>query len=149
MEKEVACGFVAVYRAPDTDLFLLVEQEGKNGKRFWGFPKGHPEGNESPLEAARRELAEETGITEFSIVPEIVFTESYPIMRDGTERLKENTLFLCFVPELAARPQEGEIFDCRFLDFDAALAILGYESRKRVLVQARDALAKIPRTGDL
>lgn len=39
--------------------YLLV-QGRKSGK--WSFPKGHPNDNEMPLECAKRELLEETGL---------------------------------------------------------------------------------------
>ncbi len=32
-------------------------------KNLWGFPKGHPEKNEQPIDTAKREFFEETGIT--------------------------------------------------------------------------------------
>lgn len=44
------------------DKVLMV----KNPEGMWGFPKGHREDNETPIEAAIRETQEETGI----IVPD-------------------------------------------------------------------------------
>ncbi|MFZ2555956.1 MAG: NUDIX hydrolase [Minisyncoccia bacterium] len=34
---------------------------------FWGFPKGHVDEGESPVDAARREVAEEIGITDLEL----------------------------------------------------------------------------------
>jgi ADP-ribose pyrophosphatase len=41
---------------------ILIVQDRHNN---WGFPKGHPDGEESPKETAIRELEEETGLTIF------------------------------------------------------------------------------------
>ncbi|NOZ30825.1 MAG: NUDIX domain-containing protein, partial [Crenarchaeota archaeon] len=41
---------------------LLVKRKYPPGKGRWSIPGGHVEVNESILEAARRELLEETGI---------------------------------------------------------------------------------------
>ena len=41
--------------------FLVVE-ESINGKALWNQPAGHLEANETLLQAAKRELWEETGI---------------------------------------------------------------------------------------
>ena len=43
------------------DKFLIVE-ETINGKALWNQPAGHLEANETLLQAAERELWEETGI---------------------------------------------------------------------------------------
>jgi 8-oxo-dGTP pyrophosphatase MutT (NUDIX family) len=47
-----------ILQSPD-NTYLLVEgrQSGK-----WSFPKGHPNTNETPLDCAKRELLEETGL---------------------------------------------------------------------------------------
>jgi 8-oxo-dGTP pyrophosphatase MutT (NUDIX family) len=47
---------VAVFK----DGKVLVGKRNDDGK--WCCPGGHPKGNESPHEGARRELAEETGL---------------------------------------------------------------------------------------
>ncbi len=43
--------------------FLLVKRKKEPNAETWGFPGGHVELGETALEAAVRELAEETGVT--------------------------------------------------------------------------------------
>jgi 8-oxo-dGTP pyrophosphatase MutT (NUDIX family) len=47
-----------IIKCSSTGKYLLVK--GFTGK--WSFPKGHREKNESPIECAKREIYEETGI---------------------------------------------------------------------------------------
>jgi len=64
----LSCGVVPV-RFAWGKWQLLVLRAYKN----WDFPKGIVEANEDPLDAARRETAEESGITDL----EFVFGEDY------------------------------------------------------------------------
>ena len=48
--------------------FLLVQHQAGH----WGFPKGHLEPGETPVQAAGRELAEETGLRRVKLVHEPV-----------------------------------------------------------------------------
>lgn len=46
----------------DKGRILLVQQSKKAAYGLWGFPGGHLEGNETPEEAARREIKEEVNL---------------------------------------------------------------------------------------
>ena len=60
----------ALVMRPD-DAVLLVHFEFPNGTRVWAAPGGGIELGESPEEAVRRELAEEVGIHQFALGPQI------------------------------------------------------------------------------
>jgi predicted NUDIX family NTP pyrophosphohydrolase len=55
---------VLLYRRTERGLeVLLVHPSGNyNRKAPWGIPKGEPDGDETPEQAARRETLEETGV---------------------------------------------------------------------------------------
>src|SRR5271156_3659991 len=53
-------------------LYLLLDYG-----RHWDFPKGHLEAGETPIEAARRELKEETGVGRVEILPNFAAKISY------------------------------------------------------------------------
>src|SRR5438045_3166620 len=58
-QRETSAGGVVFRRGPDGEpRFLLIRDAYRN----WGFPKGHLEVAEPPAVAARREVAEETGL---------------------------------------------------------------------------------------
>ncbi len=46
---------------------LVVNQKGTS----WSLPKGHMEGDEAPLDAAKREIYEETGVDHLHFVKEL------------------------------------------------------------------------------
>ena len=110
----------------------------------WSFPKGHVEGNETPLETARRELFEECAIDDIEIVPEHLLSEEYCFNRDGSIPVhKVNQYFIGFVQSMNVTPQIGEIDECRFVSFEQALPLLRFPENKQVLTDARALLATL------
>lgn len=59
-EGESMTVVIAVVQKNDT--FLIIRRSKKEGKLEWAFPGGKLEGNETPADAAIREVLEETGI---------------------------------------------------------------------------------------
>ncbi|QDU35207.1 Diadenosine hexaphosphate hydrolase [Poriferisphaera corsica] len=86
--------------------FLLV----KHQKGHWGFPKGHADAGESMLETARRELAEETGITDVALNEGRVFEEYYEyISKKGNLIRKKVSYYVGEVHEKHVSSQGGEV----------------------------------------
>src|SRR5207244_4282168 len=61
-QRETSAGGVVFRRGPGDGEphFLLIRDSYRN----WGFPKGHLKAAEPPADAARREVAEETGLSD-------------------------------------------------------------------------------------
>jgi len=102
MQEEISFGIIPILKS--TGEYLIIQS--KEGK--WGFPKGHPEGNEAPLQTALRELAEETGIIECEIISEKIFTEEYIFDRDDISTKKTNEFYVGSVknPKLHIQKEE-------------------------------------------
>lgn len=91
MKKAKSFRIIPIYKEGENIKILSV----RNSKgQYWGLPKGTPEGDEEPLTTAKRELEEDTGITDIEIYPDINFFESYEFDIDGVWYEKTNMYYL-------------------------------------------------------
>jgi tRNA nucleotidyltransferase (CCA-adding enzyme) len=123
-----------IYRQINNDVrFLLIKNKRS---AHWGFPKGHLEKGETNLEAAKREVLEETGI--------------HVDIHDGFESVskykvrgkidKKVSIFVGTTEDVNTTIQEAEIEDYIWLPYSSALPQLRYENDKVILKQAYDFL---------
>lgn len=66
-------------------LVLVVSQHGTS----WSLPKGHIDPGEDKLTAARREIYEESGISQVELIFELGSYERYRIGKNGQDDLTE------------------------------------------------------------
>lgn len=66
MKHAISAGGVVV--GPNNSI-AVVEQ----GDKFWSLPKGHLNTGEEPLEAAKREIYEETGLQQLELIKPLGF----------------------------------------------------------------------------
>jgi bis(5'-nucleosidyl)-tetraphosphatase len=99
----------------------------------WDFPKGNVEAGETEIEAARREILEETGITDVRFVEGFSQTIFYNYRRDGQLVQKRVSFYLAHTSTINIRlSNEHQAF--RWLDYCSALATLTYKSARGVLI---------------
>ena len=77
----LSCGVVIVRRENDDWKTLLLR-----AYHHWDFPKGARESGEEPLEAAIREVLEETGISDLDFAWDERYMETGPYSRGKTAR---------------------------------------------------------------
>ena len=77
----LSAGFVLVRRLQGEWRFLMLR-----AYRNWDFPKGQVEAGEEPLAAARREAAEETGLTDLRLNWGREYHETAPYGRNKVAR---------------------------------------------------------------
>jgi 8-oxo-dGTP pyrophosphatase MutT (NUDIX family) len=86
---------------------LVVNQKG----RSWSFPKGHIEKGETSLEAAKREIDEESGVTDLNLIKELGTYQRFKISDSGkgedTSKIKTITLFLFTTNQENLHPKDG------------------------------------------
>ena len=68
VEETSAGGLVVDFSSPGREV-AVIARINRAGRLEWGLPKGHLEADETPAQAARREVAEETGIEGKVIAP--------------------------------------------------------------------------------
>lgn len=124
---------------PDGKMLLVFQHSNS-----WSFPKGKVNSGESQLEAARREIGEETGVTDLLLIKELGSYERYSIAKDGVSEVKEwglrrRTLFLFTTTQTDTKPllQDGEITDQRWVTIDEALNLLTHPKDKAFLASVR------------
>ena len=96
-------------------LVLLVSQHGTS----WSLPKGHLEEGESPLEAARREIHEETGVTRLELVRPLGSYTRHRLGDDGREdgsELKTIHLFLFKTDQTELAPVDPDNPEARWVE---------------------------------
>jgi len=114
--EKLSCGAVLVRQTDDGWLTLMLR-----AYHNWDFPKGLRESGEEPLEAALREIGEETGIVELRFDWGERFMETGPYSRGKVARYylaetAEADVTMGISP-LLGRPEHHEY---RWLDFDQA-----------------------------
>ncbi len=140
---DASCGVVPVAIEPATGVrrYLLIQHHAGH----WGFPKGHPERGETEVEAARRELREETGLAGVELLAEPRMSESY-IFRDsrggGGLIHKRVAYFIGIVASTHVTPQVEEISDYAWGTFDETLARLSFKEARRILTESEAFLAR-------
>jgi len=132
-------GIVPVHRSGGADRFLLVQHRAGH----WGFPKGHPEDDESPVQTALRELGEETGLAVARLVEEPSFTEAYEFTKrkSGRRVLKHVTYFVGFVDDPAVTPCEEEVAATAWGDAEATRARISFPEARALFDEVRAYLA--------
>jgi 8-oxo-dGTP pyrophosphatase MutT (NUDIX family) len=133
--REVSAGGVVVRRTSGEARYLLIH----DGHRTWGFPKGHLDDGETPEAAARREVAEETGLRELALHGELGCIDWY-FRHRGQLIHKFCHFFLFTSPTGDLTPQADEgIVACAWLDYAGALEKLTHANSRRILTAAREA----------
>ena len=130
-----SAGVVVLRHLDGTPRCLLLRCFG-----YWDFPKGELEPGEEPLEAACREVAEETGLEDLDFRWGESFVETPPyaggkIARYYLAESKRGDVTLPVNPELG-HPEHHEY---RWVGLDEALSLLN-ERLRRVLTWARQRL---------
>lgn len=115
----------------------------------WDFPKGHIEKGETEIETLRREVEEETGITDLKIIPGFVGGVHYYYRAKGEERekrkkqgvktsiLKKVTYYLAETQTVDVTTDSHEHQGYEWLEYDEACERITFDNSKRMLKESR------------
>jgi 8-oxo-dGTP pyrophosphatase MutT (NUDIX family) len=139
--QERSAGFVIYHVSPSRQPEYLLLDYG----RHWDFAKGHLEGDEDDLAAARRELREETGIDDARVLADFRHQITY-YFRDRKKGLVRKTVVF-FLGETRAEAHDivlsHEHEGFVFLPFAKALKRITYPNARQVLKLANEALNRV------
>jgi len=133
--KVLSSGVIPVRRDDGDWLYLMLR-----AYQYWDFPKGHTEAGETPLQAALREVEEETGLRDLDFRWGYDFYETGPYAQGKVARYylaetRQSTVVLGISPKLG-RPEHHEY---RWMRFEEAYRLATPRVR-RVLAWSRRIL---------
>ncbi|HLY76794.1 MAG TPA: NUDIX domain-containing protein [Thermoplasmata archaeon] len=135
---ELAAGAIVV--EPKGPRFLLLHEPAEDR---WCFPKGHVEPGETLLEAARREVAEESGLHDLDVHEELGEV-SYRFYQPARDRnvIKTSVYFLAFTAQTETT-LESTFDEARWAPAPEAARLLRFETDRRMLAAAVDRLGVV------
>lgn len=124
----------------EPEFLLLLHRHG----RYWSFPKGRKNKGETDLETARREIREETGIDDFTLLEKggsfISNSVRYFVKRGGALIPKEVRYFLVKFSKRVEVNLSREHIAYKWLNFHDAIANLSHTNSKELLTKVYSKL---------
>jgi len=130
VSRERSAGIIPFrYLSGKREYVLLQHVNGGH----WGFPKGHIEGGEAPIDAAVRELREETSLNVLQICRGFREKIEYSYSSEELEEIRKEVVF--FLGRVSAgKPRiSAEHLACRTVPYEEALELITYENSSKLL----------------
>lgn len=144
-EREFSAGGVVVREAPGARgswecIVIVPSRRAANGSRVLALPKGHPDGAETPEQAALREVREETGVRAHVVAR--LGEVRYWYQRDGRRIVKRVAFYLLQHEHGDPRShQDEEIDEARWMDLEQAGGALTHSGEREMTRLALSRLA--------
>jgi len=110
-------------------FILIVNQYGTS----WSLPKGHIEGGETKVDAAKREIYEESGIKDLDLIKELGDYQRFKIDKNGNEdrsEFKTIYMFLFKTSEDILKPVDPENPQAKWINKKEVVNILTHPKDK-------------------
>jgi 8-oxo-dGTP pyrophosphatase MutT (NUDIX family) len=130
--QEFSAGGLVVH---DGRVVVIVPvKRAADGARVLGLPKGHPDGDETPEQAARREVAEEAGVTGELI--EELGDVTYRFERKGRRITKVVRFYLFEYRGGDLADHDHEVEEARWMPLAQAARELSYAGEREMVQRA-------------
>ncbi|MBI2633581.1 MAG: NUDIX domain-containing protein, partial [Parcubacteria group bacterium] len=120
---------------------LVVNQRSNS----WSLPKGHIDKGETPLEAAQREIYEESGIQQLFYIKKLGSYKRYHIGKDPRHddktELKNITIFLFKTKEKILKPRDPHNPEARWVRKKNVAKLLTHPKDKAFFKKIRRTIA--------
>jgi 8-oxo-dGTP pyrophosphatase MutT (NUDIX family) len=133
--REFSAGGVVVRRMQGRDFVAVVRVRDE----ILALPKGHPDGEESAADAARREVREETGV-EAELVEKLGDIR-YWYARDGQRVMKIVSFFLFRYRSGSVSDHDHEVEEALWIPLEEAPGRLAYKGEREMAGTALSRLA--------
>ena len=134
--RDRSVGIVLYRETPQGRVYLILLKH-----RSTDFPKGHVEPGETDVQAARRELAEEAGITDVTLHDGYLGATTYTLRRGAQITRKTVSFFLGQTAQEAvtiSREHKGFVW----LPVAQALRKISFESQRALVRKAEEMLTQ-------
>jgi ADP-ribose pyrophosphatase YjhB (NUDIX family) len=126
VKKPIIAGGVVIN---ELDEVIVVSQKGNS----WSLPKGHIENNETELEAAIREIYEESGVKDLKFIKPLGSYERYSL--DDQSELKMRIFFLFKASKQELHPIDPENPEAIWIHKDKVSEILTHPKDKEFFLK--------------
>ena len=113
------------------------------GSTFWSLPKGHVDPGEDAITAAKREIYEESGISQLEFIRELGTYERYKRGLDGNDILRERKLIVLFLfktDEKKLEPKDPHNPEARWVKKEEVSKLLTHQKDKEFFEKIRPTL---------
>lgn len=121
-------------------LILVVNQKGQS----WSLPKGHIDEGERALDAAKREIYEESGINQLELLSELGSYQRPRIALGGGDDIFEQKtifMFLFKTDQSLLKPIDPENPEARWVNKDDVSDLLTHRKDKEFFLSIRNNFA--------
>ncbi len=111
---------------------------------FWGFPKGHPDHNETEKQTAERELYEETTLKVKKYLPLDSINVSFTFIRDNTHIHKKVRYFVAIV-EGNVVIDKNEIQEANWIQLQKGADVATFTTDQDIIKQLNYQIPLLPK----
>lgn len=113
---------------------ILVVKQAGDSFVSWSLPKGRIDDGEETLETARREIYEESGISELELIKQLPSYQRHPFTIDGQldmDELKTLHFFLFKTKQMELRPLDPDNPEARWIKKEEVSKLLTHPEDKK------------------
>ena len=143
MPLEKSAGAVIFRKEKSEIKYLLLNYPSrKNSKRaYWDLPKGHIEKGEKELDTVKREVMEETGLSDIGPIDGFKEWIKYFFVSEGKKIFKIVTFYLAETQNAEVKISSEHI-GYEWLSYEKAVKKLTFKNAKEIVRKANEYLEK-------